>query len=247
MGNKFQLIGLVIAALFLCSCTFNPFTTDNKLTGSPVSTTIGAAAGGGAAALFHGSTPAIAASAIGGGLIGYYMSTLRFASGGVMQACGKVFTLGDYLTVEIPSDQLFEVNTAVFLDDANPILDSVVNILSHYPDNNILISGNTSGFGTTCFQLRLSETRARQVAAYLWSHGVSQFKNFGMRLRHLIYTGYGNFFPIANDLHNCSNRKNSRIQITAYPNYAELKIDHCFRVFGNIGAMDEDPCLPRNC
>lgn len=239
-----QITLTLVASLLLTSCTFNPFTTDNKLTGSPVATAIGAGIGGGAAYAMGGSNAVIASSAIGGGFIGYYVSTLRFASGGVIQGGGQVFTLGEYVTIEMPTDQLFDTNSSDFLSDAAPILDSAVRVLKRYPNHNIMVSGNTSGFGTTRWQLQLSEARARQVSAYLWAHGISEFKEFSLKRRHLTYTGYGNFFPIANDIHNNSLRKNSRIQITAYPSSSLLKIDHSYKVFNNIGGMDES-CLPK--
>jgi outer membrane protein OmpA-like peptidoglycan-associated protein len=248
MNHIIKMTIVFILLPLITSCTFNPFTTDNKLTGlkspeAPLAIAGGAAAGGTLAWLFGGSKTVIGASALGGGLVGYYVSTLRFASGGIMKSGGQVFALGDSVSVEIPTDRLFDVNSADFLDDAAPILDSAVNVLKRYPDNNIMISGSTSGFGSTKFQLKLSEARARQVSAYLWAHGVSQFKQFSTKTRQLIYTGYGDFFPIANDIHNDSNRKNSRIQITAYPSKSQLKIDRCFRVFSNVGASDSDPCL----
>lgn len=229
---------ILIASLLLSSCTFNPFTTDNELTGSPIATGVGAAAGGGLASVFHSSQNVIAASAIGGGLIGYYVSTLRFASGGILRNCGLVYTLGNYLTIEIPTDKLFEINSADFLDDAGDILNSTLQVLKRYPNHNIFISGNTSGFGTENYQLQISEARARQVAAYLWANGISQFKAYSLQMRHLIYTGYGDFFPIANDIHNHANRKNSRIQITAFPSYAQLRMTKYMRVYGNIGGID---------
>lgn len=237
------LTAVLLLSASLSGCTFNPFRTDNDLTGDPATTAIGAIVAGGGAYAMGASKPIIAASAVGGGLFAYYISTLRFASGGIIRGGGQVYTLGDFASVNIPTDQLFDANSSDFLNDAPFILDSAVRVLKRYPDNNILVSGNTSGFGTTRWQLQLSEARARQVSAYLWAHGVSEFQGFSIKRRHLIYTGYGNFFPIANDIRNDSNRKNSRIQITAFPSSTQLKMDHCFKVFSNIGAMDEH-CLP---
>lgn len=241
MKNRIALA--LVLSLVMTGCTYNPFTTDNHLTGTATGTAVGAGVGAGAAALIGQTTkpgPLIAGGLIGA-VAGYYVSTLRFASGGVIQAGGQVFTLGDYVAIEIPTDNLFEVNTSDFLDDAGPILNSTVAILKRYPDNNIMISGNTSGFSTSHYELKLSEARARQVAAYLWTHGIGQFLCTGMQLRKLTYTGYGNYFPIANDLHNPSIRQNSRIQITAYPSKEQLQIDKRHRVFNNIGDDVDEP------
>lgn len=238
MAYPFRLIISMTLLLMIASCTFNPFTTNNRLTGSALSTGAGAAAGVGAVAFIGQTTkpvPLIAGGVVGAA-IGYYVSTLRFASGGVIQGGGQVFTLGDYVSIEIPTDNLFDTNTSELLEDSGPILDSVVAILKRNPDNNIMISGNTSGFSNSKWELKLSEARARQVAAYLWAHGIGEFKPLSLERRTLTYTGYGNYFPIANDIHNNSIRQNSRIQITSYPCNADLYLkSKKQRVFGNIG------------
>lgn len=239
-----KIVGLALTlSLALTGCSFNPFTTENHLTGSALSTGIGAGAGVGAAALLGATKPVplIAGGAVGG-IVGYYVSTLRFASGGIVQGGGQVFTLGEYAAIEIPTDSLFDTNSADFLDDASPILDSAVAVLKRYPDNNIIISGNTSGFGTAKFERKLSQDRARQVSAYLWAHGISEWKFQSLKTRKLIYVGYGSYFPIANNIRNDSIRQNSRIQITAYPTAAQLEIEKKMKTFNNIGSLDE----PRN-
>lgn len=240
MTGKIRSTLALLAVFALTSCSFNPFTTDNHLTGSALPTAIGAGAGVGAAALLGASKPApLIAGGVVGGAIGYYVSTLRFAAGGVVQSGGQVFTLGEYASIEVPTDKLFESNSADFLDDADPILDSVVAIIKRYPDSNIIVSGNTSGFGVAKYERKLSQDRARQVAAYLWAHGVSEWKYQSLKRRHLTYVGYGNYFPIANDVHNNSLRKNSRIQITIYPSADQLKIEK--KAFENMGGLDEPP------
>lgn len=228
-------------SLTLVGCTFNPFTTHNDLTGTATGTAVGAGVGAATVGLVGATTkpgPLIAGGVVGA-IVGYYVSTLRFASGGVIQGGGQVFTIGDYAAIEIPTDSLFEVNSSDFLDDATPILDSAVAVLKRYPDNNIMISGNTSGFGNSKYEQKLSEDRARQVSGYLWSHGVGQFKCNSLQTRKLTYTGYGNYFPVANDIHNDSIRQNSRIQITAYPSKEQLHIDKKHKVFTNVGDLDE--------
>lgn len=226
--------------LALSSCTLNPFTTDNKLTGSAGSTAVGAGIGAGVAWLVGASKPIIIGAGLGGAAVGYYVSTLRFASGGVIKGGGQVFAMGDYVAIEIPTDQLFEPNTAELLDDAGVLLDSAAEVLRRYPNDNIIISANTSGFGSAKFEHKLSEDRARQVSAYLWAHGINDFQNQSMTTRKLTYVGYGNYFPIANNIRNDSIRQNSRIQITGYPTAAQLGIDRCSKAFNNIGALDSE-------
>jgi len=237
---------LVPAFLLLTSCSFNPFTTDNEMTGKVVPTAAGGAIGAGSVALLGGSKYAIGLGALGGATLGYYLSTLNFAAGGVAQAGGQVYTLGDYVTIEIPTDSIFDENSAELLPEAGPVLQSAVSVLERYPNNNILVSGNTSGFGTRRWERKLSENRAREVAAYLWAHGISSFRganNFdpSAPLRTLNYVGYGNYFPISNNIKAASIRENSRIQITAYPSKSQLKLCKDQKVFANIGGLNENP------
>ena len=225
-----------LGLLLLFGCSYNPFAPNNHLTGSPLGTAVGAGVGAGSTALLRAPAPLVAAAGIGGGAIGYYVTTVRFAAGNIIQAGGQIYTEGDYLGIYVPTDQLFEPNTADFLPQATPILDSIVAVLQHYPDSGVLISGNTSGFAGAKFEQRLSEKRAKQVAGYLWANGISNFKNQSIEIRKLRYVGYGSYFPIATDQTLDGLRSNSRIQITAYPSDCDLNSKG--KAFDNIGAID---------
>ena len=82
---------------------------------------------------------------------------MRFSSAEIIQAHGQVFTQGDYVTIEVPTDYLFDTNSSDFNPGVEPVLDSIASVLQRYPDNNILISGNTSGTDTDHYELKLSE------------------------------------------------------------------------------------------
>ncbi len=255
MKRKATYITLAVCALsLLSSCSFNPFTTDNHETGSPVSAAIGAGIGGGSVALLRGHKFYIGLGSVIGGAVGYYVSTLRYASGGVIQGGGKVYQVGEIIGIYIPTDNMFDSNTDVLLPQAFPILDSVVAILRRYPNNNILISGNTSGFYRGRWEQGLSERRAQRVAAYLWNAGISDFQNdTGTELRRLNYVGYGDYFPISSDITNKGIRENSRIQITSYPSNCDLFIGKRDVVVRNMGATVDDDigdapaCTSGNC
>ncbi len=239
----------LLAAALLTGCSFNPFRTDNEMTGKPMPTIAGGAIGAGSVALLGGSKYAIGLAGLGGATLGYYLSTLNFASGGINQVGGQVYTLGDYVTIEIPTDNVFDENSADILPQGEAALQSTVDVLKRYPNNSILVSGNTSGFGTRRWELTLSEKRAREVATYLWAHGINTFKGGTSEfdpsspLRTLSYVGYGNYFPIANHIKADSIRQNSRIQITAYPSSAQLCKNKT--VFSNIGESNDKPFASR--
>lgn len=236
-----KLSSLMLLLSVLAGCSFNPFNpSGNDATGSPVGALIGAGVGGETAALLGGTKVPIITGGLIGGAVGYYVTTLRFASGGVLQTGGQVYKLGDVVSIYIPTDQIFEVNTADFTWDARPVLDSAAAIIQRYPNNNIIISGNTSGFGRPKREQVLSEKRAAKVAGYLWSAGITSFKDPGNEMRKLEFVGYGDYFPIASTLHNKGVRENSRIQIISYPSNCDLGLDRHHMAFRNVGALNDD-------
>lgn len=239
MATKIIGILILICTLCLAACSFNPFRLNNRTTGSPTAALVGTAAGAGSVALLTSSKPLILLGGLTGGMFGYYVTTLRYDAGGIIEACGQVYKVGDYVGIVIPSDNLFEPNSADFLPQAKPILDSAANVLQRYPQNNIMISGNTSGFSRTRWERKLSEKRAQKVSAYLWNSGVGAFKDKSNDTRKLNYVGYGNFFPIANTYTNDGIRTNSRIQITSYPSACDLLLDARHQAFNNVGGSND--------
>jgi len=236
---------LLCAALTLTGCApvsrSDPPTT-NYIT--PVLTGAGTAA---ALRLAGASKYTIIGGGLLGAAVGYYFSSLRSDSAGIVHVGGQVFTLGEYVTIDIPTDNLFETNTAEFLPGSEAVLNSIVSVLNRYPNNNVMISGNTSGFGSPKFEQQLSEARAKQIAGYLWAHHVvdnTRDQDFGSpkygsreREKTQMYVGYGNYFPIANNFHLKSIRQNSRIQITSFPTQGELHVDGCYSVYNNLGEI----------
>ncbi len=246
MPHELKLRAMLMTSLLvsITACSYNPFNNSDHLTGSAVGAGTGAVAGGTTAAVMgESSKPVLGLAALAGASIGYYVTSLRFDSAGIVQAGGQVYTLGDYATIEIPSDRLFETNSSDLLPQADAILKSAVAILNRYDCNNIMVSGNTSGFGSARFEHRLSEDRARQVAGFLWANGVSGLKAQSLDSRKLTYVGYGNYFPVANNITNSGVRANSRIQITAYPTKDQLLINKKQMTFNNVGDLHE-PHLP---
>jgi len=227
-------VSLIFAVFLLTGCN------TNHPTGSATSTLIGAGAGAGTIGLLGGSKTAMLFGGIGGGAIGYYISTLRYDSGGIMQSGGKVYQVGDMVGIYISGDQLFEVNSAEFTPEASNILDSVADVLKRFPNNNIIISGNTTGFYTRKWEQHISQRRAQKVAAYLWNAGVNDFKERSNNTRKLTYVGHGDYLPTSSNLTNRGIRENNRIQITSYPSNTELQIDKKHMIMRNVGGYKDD-------
>lgn len=257
MDCRPYLIFIGLMSLLLTSCA-----THREPSPSAVGAGIGAVAGASGAALLGVSKPVpLIAAGIGGAALGYYLASKTGYTNPLTQAGGQVFTLGEYLAINIPSDRLFDSNSADFLPEAGPILDTTAGILSHYSQHHIIVSGNMSGFSSAKFERKLSELRAKRVTEVLWEDGIDDTSSLSLRngiperprqhrySRKLIYVGFGNYFPIANDIHNDSIRQNSRIQITAWPTHAMLHPELCqrnYKIFNNIGKLDEAPLKCRS-
>ena len=218
---KRKLLATLLSLPLLTGCTYNPFIGNNHTTGDPLVAVVGAGVGAGAVGLLGGTKATMAVAGLASGAIAYYATTLRYAAGGVLHGGGKVYKIGDYLGIYIPTDNLFESNTADFLPQAPPILDSAVAVLKRYPNRSILISGNTSGFYRARWEQSISERRAQKIAAYFWNAGIRQ-SGSGISFANLTYVGHGDYLPIANKIANDSIRQSSRIQITSYPPYCDL-------------------------
>ena len=73
-------------------------------------------------------------------------------------------------------------------------------------------------------------------------NGITGFKAQSLDTRKLTYVGYGNYFPVANNITNSGVRANSRIQITTLTK-DQLLITKKQQAFNNVGDIDE-PHLP---
>ena len=232
---------LILLLSALTACSYNPFIGNDHTTGSPAVGILGAGLGAGAIKLVGGSRPYMAIAGAATGAFAYYLTTLRYDAAGIMQAGGQVYTVGDFVGIYIPSDGLFDPNTAELLPQAGFILDSAVAVLNRFPNNNIIVSGNTCGFAKARWEQALSEKRAQVVSAYLWNAGIKDAKAHYAGIRRLNYVGYGNYFPIAIHYTNDGIRANSRIQITAYPNQRDLRFN-MGQQWTNIGMKCKDHC-----
>ncbi len=83
---------------------------------------VGGVAAGGAAALLGAPKPVIGLAAIGGAGAGYYMTnTAVCCRRPCCKAEAKFIKLGIFVTIVIPTDRIFDVNSAELLPQAAPI------------------------------------------------------------------------------------------------------------------------------
>ena len=119
-----------------------------------------------------------------------------------------------YLTEEQPAftvgctfvlkDIFFEFDKSTLLQQSYFELKSLISLLDTYPQMRIEIRGHTDAKGSDSYNLRLSENRAKAVADYLISKGISE--------KRLQYKGYGKSLPIDTNDTEEGRAKNRRVE-----------------------------------
>ncbi len=98
----------------------------------------------------------------------------------------------------------FKTSRASLLDESYPIMDQVVDILNRYPDYNVNVLGFTDDRGNAAANQTLSANRAKTVADYLVSKGVSRSR--------ITSQGFGETSPIASNDTAEGRRMNRRVE-----------------------------------
>lgn len=101
----------------------------------------------------------------------------------------------------------FKADSAVLEDSEKEKLLRLGEVLSAYPDNDLLVTGHTARAGSEESCQILSEKRAEAVADFLAETGV-RAKN------HLFTQGFGSKVPVASNLTERGKSRNRRVEIT---------------------------------
>ena len=110
------------------------------------------------------------------------------------------------LTISIENIQ-FKPDSAILVEGEKEKLQRIAEILSLFPENELLVSGHTAMANNGVDSQTLSEKRAQTVADY--------FISLGVKDRHQIYTqGFGDALPIAPNTTEEGRAKNRRVEIT---------------------------------
>jgi outer membrane protein OmpA-like peptidoglycan-associated protein len=120
----------------------------------------------------------------------------------------------NYLTQEQPTfsvgstfvlkDIFFEFDKSTILQQSFFELMRLITLLNTYPDMQIEVGGHTDSKGSDSYNQRLSESRAKAVADYLISKGISE--------RRLQYRGYGKSKPIDTNETEEGRARNRRVE-----------------------------------
>ena len=115
-------------------------------------------------------------------------------------------TVFDFGTVAVMVTE-FKPDSPELLEGEREKLDRIAQILSLFPDNDLLISGHTAVANNGVDSKQLSADRAQTVADYLI--------NLGVRERQEVFTlGFGDTLPIAPNTTEEGRAKNRRVEIT---------------------------------
>ena len=100
---------------------------------------------------------------------------------------------------------LFDFNKASLRPESAPILQTVLDMLNNDTSLKIEVQGHTDNVGTAAYNLKLSQSRAAAVSAWLGQHGIAATR--------LTAVGYGLTRPVADNADEDGRAKNRRVEI----------------------------------
>jgi outer membrane protein OmpA-like peptidoglycan-associated protein len=217
MVNRLLKVAVTAAAVFaVAACqTVNPYTRETQTSKAAKGAGIGAAAGAVIGLLTKGDKLQNAligagVGALAGGGVGYYMDVQEAKLRQRLEGTGvSVTRMGDNITLNMPSNITFALNSSDLNANFFSALDGVSLVLKEYDKTVIEVAGHTDSSGSDQYNQALSERRAQAVSGYLSSHGV---KN-----QRLIPIGAGEGHPVASNDTEQGRAANRRVELTIVP------------------------------
>ena len=216
---KTTTIVVALTAIVLNACTtLDPYTGEEKTSNAAKGAGIGAAAGI-AVGLITGDDSAErkkralilgGVGALSGAAVGNYMDQQEMKLRQKLQGTGvSVTRTGDNITLNMPGNVTFAVNSSDISASFYPVLDSVALVLQEFDKTIVEVAGHTDSTGSDASNQALSERRATSVSAYLMSREV--------RSDRLISVGAGETRPVASNDTDAGRQQNRRVEITILP------------------------------
>jgi outer membrane protein OmpA-like peptidoglycan-associated protein len=211
-----KLAGAMLVLTCVAACTtVNPYTREQQTSKVVKGAGIGAAAGAVIGLLTKGDKLENAligagVGALAGGGVGYYMDVQEAKLRQRLEGTGvSVTRMGDNITLNMPSNITFALNSADLNAGFYNALDGVSMVLKEYNKTVIEVAGHTDSSGSDQYNQALSQRRAQSVAGYLSTHGV-----VGQRL---ITVGAGEAHPVASNDSEQGRAANRRVELTIVP------------------------------
>ena len=204
-----------VSLLSLSACVTDPNTGQQKVSRTALGAGGGALVGLLLGGLIGGGTGRIIGAGIGGiagGAVGYTLDKqikqLREQTAGSGVDVSPTDN-GAAILVNLPNGVTFDTDSTLIKPAFRDTLDRVAQSMVQYPDSLIDVYGHTDSTGSDAYNQTLSENRARAVADYLSSRGVSS-----QRLRS---QGYGETRPVASNATEEGRSNNRRVEIKIVP------------------------------
>ena len=175
---------------------------------------IGALAGGGRGALF-GAALGAGVGAGSGALIGRYMDKQQADLAKVKGA--NIERQGNQLVVRFNSAILFDTNKAALKPQSQKDLTEFAQVLTKYPETDLVIEGHTDNTGKKELNRKLSVERAESVIAFLGQNGVARARMTGQ--------GLADDRPVADNQTAEGRKKNRRVEVQIAANQALQRKD----------------------
>jgi len=218
MKNSFLTVFFAVLFVVTSCTTLDPYTREEKTSNAAKGAAIGAAAGV-AVGLITGSDSSErkkralilgGVGAIAGGGVGYYMDRQEMKLRQRLEGTGvSVTRMGDNITLNMPGNITFAVDSSDINSGFYEILDSVALVLNEYEKTLVEVAGHTDSTGDAQYNQELSQRRAGSVAAYLRARKV--------RGDRLMEVGGGESYPIASNDTAEGRQLNRRVEITIVP------------------------------
>lgn len=215
LKSSFLLAG--ISALTLTACVdpnaYNGDPNARTRNGAVIGGLLGAAAGAtsdGDDKLLKTVVGAGIGAAIGGAVGATLDQQAAELRGSINNPNISVTNNGSYLTVNMPQDLLFAVDSASLRPDLTGDIRAVASSLLKYPNSQIEVIGHTDDTGAESYNQDLSQRRASSVAGILINSGVP-----GGRIAAY---GRGESQPIASNATASGKAQNRRVEIIIRPN-----------------------------
>jgi len=209
----------MLLIVFLSACTtLDPYTGEKKTSNAAKGAGIGAATGV-AVGLITGDDSAerkkhalilAGIGALAGSGVGHYMDRQEMELRQQLEGSGvSVVRDGDNITLNMPGNVTFGVDSSEINGSFYSVLDSVAIVLNEYDQTLVEIAGHTDSTGSDQYNYQLSQKRSASVVTFL------SYKD--VRLDRMISVGVGETMPLADNNSELGREQNRRVEITIVP------------------------------
>jgi len=213
--HKTSLLIAVAASVALVGCAATEdFATNPDKQKTRQGAAIGAAGGAVVGLLidggWKGALIGAGVGALAGGAVGNYQDKQEAKLRQQMAGSGvEVVRKGDNITLGMPGNVTFALNSAQLNPEFDSVLDKVASTLVEYNQTMIQIAGHTDSTGSHAYNMKLSEQRAMSVKNYLAGRGVPA--------KRMVTVGAGPDYPVASNDTPEGRAENRRVEITIVP------------------------------